>query len=60
MNDNLKNIMNGKIVNINNGNCGEQAYIEIETVLGDIVLLTNRPGGKFRITILKEHERSEA
>ncbi len=55
MNDANK-IVEGNIVEINNGEKGVQAYIKVKTKNNEMVLVTIRPGGRFQITNLEKKE----
>lgn len=53
--DGVNIIVEGKIVEINNGENGVQAYIKVETKNNEMILVTIRPGGRFLITKLLEN-----
>ncbi len=47
---NIKEFVNGKIIEIANGEDGGQAYIKIETTNKQIFLLTIKPSRRFLIS----------
>lgn len=48
---NIKELLNGKIVEITNGEDFMQAYIKIETENKQIFVITIRPGGRFLVSL---------
>lgn len=50
--DDVKRIVEGRIVEVNNGENGVQAYIKVETKNDEMMLVTVRPGGRFLVTKL--------
>lgn len=54
--DDVTKIVEGKIVEVNNGENGVQAYIKVETKNKEMILVTVRPGGRFLVTKLLENK----